>query len=117
METRKIREAKLKTQGMYADLDHNDADYLLWVKIAEYMDGETALVIESSSGSGEYVFLALKDEKKNKELIYMMEQDRMFGCYIDDREGFDEDWDSGEYEPAGCHYLAPENVELLESEG
>lgn len=41
----------------------------------------------------------------------------MIGVYIDDREGFDEAWDNDEYEPDGCIYLNPENVELLESEG
>ena len=112
-----IKEARLKTSGMFKDLDHDDADYQLWEKISEYMDGEMALVIESGAEEGKYVFLALKDEEKNKELHYMFEQDSNFGVYIDDREEFDRDWDRGEYEPDGCHYLDPENVEILESEG
>ena len=44
----------------------------------------------------------------------MMEQDSMFGLYIDDREQFDKDWDNNDYEPDGCHYLETENVEILE---
>lgn len=34
-----------------------------------------------------------------KEAIYLMEQDPMFGTYVDDREGFDRDWAEGEYQP------------------
>ena len=45
---------------------------------------------------------------------YMDGEDSHFGVYIDDREEFDTDWDSGDYEPDGCHYLEPENVEILE---
>ena len=109
----KIKEAKLKTLNMFKDFDHNDPDYQLWQKIYEYMDGEIALIIESSALKGKYVFLGLKNEEKNKELHYMMEQDGMIGVYYDDRVGFDRDWDSGKYEPDGCYYLDPENVELL----
>ena len=112
--TRKIKEARLKTLNMFNDISTDDPDYLLWEKISAYMDGEIAYVIESSLEDGTYVFLGLKDKEKNKEVYYMMEQDSSMGVYIDDREEFDKDWDSGNYEPDGCHYLNPENVELLE---
>lgn len=111
-----IREARLKTANMLIDVSPDDPDYQLWKKIYEYMDGETAIVMKSTSGDGTYLFLGLKDKEKNKELHYMFEQDSFIGVYIDDREEFDRDWDSGDYEPDGCHYLNPENVELLESE-
>lgn len=109
-----IKKAKLKTINMFKDIDLDDPDYQLWEKIAAYMDGEIALVIESSAEDGKYVLLALKDKEKDKELHYMMEQDSRFGIYIDDREQFDKDWDSNDYEPDGCHYLDAENVEILE---
>ena len=112
-----IKEVKLKTRNMFKDISPDDADYQLWEKITAYMDGETALVTESRAEEGKYVFLGLKDKEKDKELHYMMEQDSMVGLYIDDRESFDVDWDNGDYEPDGIHYLDPENVELLESEG
>ena len=113
---RKIKEAKLKNLNMLNNLPTDDPDYPLWEKISAYMDGEIAYVIESSMEDGAYVFLGLKDKEKNKEVHYMMEQDRIFGLYIDDRKEFDKDWDSGNYEPDGCQYLNPENVELLERE-
>lgn len=105
-----IRKAKLKTLHMFDNKEHNDRDYLLWKKIAEYIDGEIATVIESAVGDGKFVFLGLEDEKKNKELFYMMEQDSMMGAFIDDREEFDRTWDDGHYEPDNCFYLEPENV-------
>ena len=113
---RGIKEAKLKTLNMFKDIT-DDADHQVWEKIAACMDGEIALVIESGAEDGKYVLLALKDEEKNKELHYMMEQDSYCGVYIGDREGFDTDWDNGDYAPDGCFYLGPENVEILESEG
>lgn len=109
-----IKQARLKTLDMFKDISPDDSDYQLWEKIAAYMDGEIALVIESSAEDGRYVLLALKDKEKDRELHYMMEQDGRFGLYIDDREQFDKDWDSNDYEPDGCHYLEPENVEILE---
>lgn len=112
----KIQKAKLKTLNMFKDVSPDDADYQLWKRISEYMDGETAFICKSGAIEGEYVFLGLTDKEKDKELHYMFEQDSRFGVY-DSREGFDRDWESGDYEPDGCHYLKPENVEILESEG
>lgn len=103
-----IIEAKLNTLHMFENEDKEDADYPLWKKIAEYMDGEQALVMKSSLGDGNYVFLGLKDKAKDKELHYMMEQDGMMGTYIDDREEFDKDWESGEYSPDGVFYIEPQ---------
>ncbi len=98
---------------MFENENARDEDYPLWQKIAEYMNGEIAFVIESAAIDGQYVFLGLKDEKKNKELFYMMEQDSMTGVFIDDREGFDEAWDREEYEHDGCFYLEPKYIEEL----
>lgn len=103
-----IREVKLNTKNMYEGMDPENNDYQLWKKISEYMDGEAAFVIESPENDGKYVFLGLKDKKKNKNLIYMMEQDSMIGTYIDDREGFDKAWEDGEYTPEGFIHLETE---------
>lgn len=106
----KIRKAKLRTRNMFEDEDVEDKDYTLWRKIAEYMDGEIAFVVESVMDNGDYVFCWLVDEEKNKEVHYMMEQDSMMGMYIDDREGFDKAWDSETYVPDGFFYLKAENL-------
>lgn len=111
-----IKYAVLKTLHMYDENDVTEIDYPLWQKIAEYMDGEIALVIESEARDGEYVLLGLKDEKKNKELFYMMEQDSMIGVYIEDRERFDEDWDNDRYDPDGCIYLNQDDLQFIDQE-
>ena len=107
---------KLKTAGVFTQGANGSIDFELWKNIEEYMDGETAIIIESTWKNGMYLFLGLEDEEKNKQLHYMIEQDSMIGVYIDERERFNADWDSGQYEPDGCIYLNPENVELMETE-
>ena len=50
-----IREAKLNTLDMFKNEDKTDSDYELWQKIAEYMNGEIAFVIEKSFGKAEAI--------------------------------------------------------------
>lgn len=109
-----IREARLNTLDMFKNEDARNCDYELWQKIAKFMDGEMAWVIESSVCDGQYVFLGLTDAEKSKELFYMFEQDSMIGVFIDDREGFDKAWDSEEYEHDGCFYLEPQYLVFKE---
>lgn len=49
-----------------------------------------------------------------KEVIYLMEQDPMFGTYVDERERFELDWSEKRYEPAGSIVFEPEVIEILE---
>lgn len=71
-------------------------EIVLYEKIYKAMDGQEAAVVASFEG-GEVHFLALTDRKADKELSYLMEQDPFIGCYIDDRDGFEKEYDSGEY--------------------
>jgi hypothetical protein len=109
-----LREVILKTAGMFDSYDPNGTDHELWKSIAEYMDGEAALVVDHYANYGRFTFLGLQDETKNKELAYMKEQDSMMGCYIDNRDRFNEDWDQEEYEPDGLFILSKENVIIPE---
>lgn len=108
-----IKKAILHTQGMFDDMK-GDADYPLWKEVAELMDGEEALVFRSAFEPKEYAFLELINKEKNKEVFYKAEQDRIVGMYIDDREGFDKVWDSGNYEPDGVMYIEQKFVELID---
>lgn len=91
-----IVEAKLNTLHMFENEDKKNPDYQFWKRIAEYINGETAILIKLSFNEN-YIFLSLKDKVKDKELFYMMEQDAATGRFLDNRKGFDEEWDSGEY--------------------
>lgn len=111
-----IKEVILHTKDMFKGYDPAETDYQLWCEIAEFMDGEKALVIESYAENGKYVFLGLADKEKNQKLSYKMEQDSMMGIYINDREGFDRAWDAGEYERDESFYLEEEFLKKYEEE-
>ena len=113
-----IREVKLNTLGMFTRKNFiEECDYELWQKIAEFIDGEMALVIDTSDYNGEYLFYKLTDENKNKELCYMREQDSRRGKFFKNREGFDKAWDSEDYEPDVCFYIEPQYLIFEESGG
>jgi len=100
-----VKKIVLNTERMLDGYDVQDGDYELWKSIYEHMNGETAFVMESVAEKGKYIFCGLVDDKKNKELFYLIEQDSMIGRYIGDREAFEIEWENGDYEPDGCIYL------------
>lgn len=53
-------------------------------------------------------------DDKMKEFIYMQEQDEFFGSYINERERFDADWASKEYEPSGAMHFNKTDFEVIE---
>lgn len=54
-----------------------------------------------------------EEDEKVKNAIYLMEQDPVFGTYVDDREGFDAAWAAGEWEPSGSIVFSPAMVEII----
>lgn len=54
-----------------------------------------------------------EEDEKVKNAIYLMEQDPVFGMYVDDRERFDADWAAGEWEPSGSIIFSPAMVEII----
>ncbi|NUU76931.1 hypothetical protein [Paenibacillus xylanilyticus] len=54
------------------------------------------------------------DDERFKEFIYWIEQDALFGSYIDDRERFDADWKSGNYEPAAAMHFDKKDFIVIE---
>lgn len=54
-----------------------------------------------------------EEDEKAKEAIYLMEQEPVFGMYVDDRERFDADWAAGEWEPSGSIIFSPAMVEVI----
>jgi len=84
-----------------------------YLKILTAMDGQTAIVSLSFSCPGDYDYMGLFDEAQAKEVAYLMEQDPFMGCYIDQREEFDQVWDSGDYCPDGCWTLKKAHVQII----
>jgi hypothetical protein len=112
----KIQRAILHTKGLESQFDNEVTleELSVYTQIFDAMDGQEAVVIQSS---GEYHFGGLTDEAKGKELCYLMEQDPFVGCYIDDREGFDAVYDSGDYAPDCAFCLPIDAIEIIATEG
>jgi hypothetical protein len=92
------------------DLDDSDVENIL--KFNQTIEGMKAIVTDDFYGYG-YLFVDSEDKEKPKEAFYLMEQDSMFGTYINQREEFGRDWDNGEYEPDGCMTLSKAQVEII----
>lgn len=110
-----IYKAILHTEGLEIEINDTIADPAgkeLWKTIFGMMDGQAALVTEATGEEGNYLFLGLDNESKNKELFWTIEQDAFIGCGMN-REEFDDVWGKGEYDAGGCMYLKPENVEII----
>lgn len=84
--------------------------------ITDYMaawDGVKVTVSALVLGEFSVVGWPPEEEEKVKNAIYRMEQDRVFGMYIDDPEGFAKDWEAGTWEPSGSIVFPPDMVEIL----
>ncbi len=47
-------------------------------------------------------FFIKQDDEKICDFVYQIEQDKLFGLYVNQREEFLKDWDAEEYDPAGA---------------
>lgn len=93
--------------------DFTEDDYKVWIKVYELMDGQTAIVTPNQR-EGEYIYLGMVEREIDKEVSYLIEQDPMIGCYIDQREDFERDYDNDEYYPDGSIMLDAKCVEIVE---
>lgn len=84
--------------------------------ITDYMqawDGVRVTVSALMPGEFSVVGWPPEEDEKVKNAIYLMEQDLVFGMYVDDRERFDADWAAGEWEPSGSIVFSPAMVEII----
>jgi hypothetical protein len=109
-----IQTAMLHTKGLEHQYEGEVTpnEIAVYKKIYDAMDGEKAIVVPSD---GEYHFAGLMDEANGKELCYLMEQDPFVGCYIDQREEFDMDYDAGDYSSDGIFCLPTSAVEIIKA--
>lgn len=87
-------------------------------RMYEAWDGVKCLVANNPFGTddNQYIYinyLYLENRAKAKDAIYLMEQDAMFGAYINRREDFDRDYDAGDYDPGGSIVFDSDEVEIL----
>lgn len=85
-------------------------------KYYDAWDGHKCLVMLDDSDPEVYMYsgpLTEDDVPQAKEATYLMEQDDMFGQYINQREEFDRDYDNGDYFPAGAIVFTKGDVEIV----
>lgn len=85
------------------------------IKAYDIIDGLEVAVTDTFVDNGySLVEHYKKDNEKFKEFIYLLEQDPFVGTYVNDREQFDKDWNSGEYEPPAALHFDNDDVEIIE---
>lgn len=102
-----------ESRGIYA----SDKDIATWRKAYEIINGVEIIVGQTHFDTDrQFTLLGWPSESsaKMKEFIYLAEQDEAFGMYHDARKEFDEDWESGKYEPEGSLCFFREDLEFIE---
>lgn len=101
-----------RLKAMWPEAPENDAQN--WEKVYSMLDGQEALLVPSFLEKGEFIFIGLRDHERDKEVSYLMEQDSEVGCYINQREEFDRDYNSGDYSRDVQFCLKSDQVEVIE---
>jgi len=120
----KLFKAKLKTGNKtkaqliseYEGETPTEEELQAYLKGYHLINGLEVVVTPSIFSPSEY-HLGLwddKDDEKIREFIYAIEQDPMFGTYIDSYEEFINDWKNGNYNPAGSIVFQEGDVEIIE---
>jgi hypothetical protein len=119
-----LYKAKLHTAGKtpeqilkcYDGLTPSDEVVQGIIKAYNLIDGLEILVSNSFYGKDIYtLFLWNKaDDEKFKEFSYLLEQDPYMGTYVNEREQFEKDWDSEQYEAPGSLSFQKEDVEIIQ---
>lgn len=119
----KVYKAVLHTGGktdeqikVFCGMSVSQEEIDLMRKTYDAFDGLECFVTDSPFNDGGYSYLgrATKEQAdKEKEAVYLMEQDALFGSYVDERDNFDRDWDAGNYDFQGVWTFLKEDVEIL----
>ncbi|MFL0365351.1 hypothetical protein ACH0BF_20295 [Pseudobacillus sp. 179-B 2D1 NHS] len=106
---------KSSFNGPFDGPEPSNEEIQVWSKAYDLADGLEVIVKKSWTGN-DYSLIAWDDtdDEKIREFIYQVEQDGMFGTYVDEREEFIKDWESGEYCPAGSLLFNEKDVEIIE---
>jgi hypothetical protein len=103
-----------KIRECYPDCE--DADVENYIQMYAMMDGQKAIMCSSPRYDDYLSFLGLADNRVDKEVSYLMEQDSLFGAFVGDRDSFDEVYDSGEYSRDASFMIDKQHVEIIPQE-
>ena len=110
LNTEFVNEEWIRERNKQWNLDEEDIENML--KPIKLLNGQVAILNAKTFGleKEEYPIYGLENDAVFKEFIWLMEQDPLFGVYIDDREAFDKDWDNNEYSPDGVVTIPKEFI-------
>lgn len=82
------------------------------LKAKKLLNGQVAILSSETFGldGADYPIYGLENDDVFKEYVWLLEQDPIFGTYIDDRENFDKDWENGDYSPDGVLTIPEEYI-------
>ena len=82
------------------------------LKAKKLLNGQVAILSSETFGldGADYPIYGLENDDVFKEYVWLLEQDPVFGTYIDDRESFDKDWENGDYSPDGVLTIPEEYI-------
>lgn len=119
----KLFHAKLNTGGKTPEQIKNEFEGYVpsneeiqrWIKAYNLINGLEVVVMESMrENSYSLVGWDEQDDDKFREYTYLVEQDPLFGSYIDNYEGFIADWGMDEYCPSGSLCFDGSDLEIIE---
>ena len=117
LNTEFVNEEWIRERNNQWNLDEEDIANM--IKADKLLNGQVAILSTEIFGlvGADYPIYGLENEEIFKEYIWLLEQDPIFGAYIDDREAFDKDWDNDEYSPDGVVVIPKEFIkEWIEEE-
>jgi hypothetical protein len=119
----KFYEATLKTAGKTAEDIIKDYDgpkplekeINMWIEAFNAINGLKVVLLQSPFSPDHFSLGAWDpaDDDKIRDFFYAAEQDPVFGCYIDQRDQFLEEWKREEYESAGSLIFDKDDVIIV----
>ncbi|MGE6756286.1 hypothetical protein ACQKFO_23125 [Rossellomorea sp. NPDC071047] len=108
---------KADYEGGFGDVP-SEKEVQAWIDAYNRIDGIEMIVLKSPIMDGYVPTSCVKeeDEPKFRDFVYQAEQDPYFGSYINDREEFLKDWESGDYSPSGSLTFKEEDLTDLQKE-
>lgn len=114
---KQLSEIKEKIEG-----DNLPSEQQLQALLKAYhaLDGVKVMVIPFNQDGANCYTLAMWDEETAaveepiREFFYQMEQDELFGQYINERDEFLRDWESEDYSAAGAIVFTEQEIDIIE---
>ena len=110
LNTECVNEEWIRARNKDWQFSQEDIDRIL--KAEKLLNGQIVLLSSETFGldGADYPIFGLENEEIFKEYVWLLEQDPLFGTYIDDRESFDKDWESDDYSPSGVITIPEEFI-------